>query len=153
MCSPHLSFMMNKFKKIFYKDGMQSHAALAKYFKVNEDELLKVDYDWVTKTIDIFDENNSQNETTRFTPKESHYRAIQTFIDNKVGTKEKLMVWLSKNTNDTKIKEESYSLLSEEGDKIYYKNTKKFNLELVKELFFKYPNLVWRDSNGKRSMA
>ena len=61
MCSPNLSLLMNKAKKIFYKDGMQSHSSIAEHFGIDEDELLKVDYDWRTKTLDVYGENEEQN--------------------------------------------------------------------------------------------
>jgi hypothetical protein len=135
---------------------MQSHSELAKYFGVDEDKLLKIDYNWVDKTIDIFGDNQEQNETAAFMPKESHYRAIQSFIEKKVGTKEKLIQWLADNKNDNKICAEADKLLSEQGNMLYEgsKASKvKFDLDVLKKAFLKYPNLVWRDSNGKRCMA
>lgn len=145
MCSPKLSFLMNKVKKIFHKDGIQSHSTLAKHFGVDEDKLLKVDYDWTTKTIDVYGDNEEQNETCAFTPKVSHYNAIESFINEKVGTKEKLKRWLKLNWNDKEIRKESINILNEEGQDEYTEllKGKKCNLNLLKRIFDTQPTKAW----------
>ena len=143
MCSPHLSFLVDRFAKIFYKDKMNSHSMLADHFGLDEDKMLKVDYNWVTKEIDILNENKDQNSTCAFDVKDSHYRAIDAFINKKMGTKAKVIKWLAINRKaDKKVKNEMLKILDYEGQKLYKKFT-----DLAK-LFNTHPNHAWSVANG-----
>ena len=148
MCSPALSFLIDNTKKIFYKDGIQSHSELATHFGLDEDKLLKVDYDWTTKTIDIYGENKFQNETCAFIPKISHYKAIDSFINEKVGTKQRLKHWLKLNWDDYKIREKSIDILNNEGQGWLMAKAKTFKMRkkdfiTLIRLFERFPNKIY----------
>ena len=149
MCSPHLSFLINKLGHIFYKDGLQAHSELAKYYNIDEDKMIKVDYDWVNKVIDIIGDNEKQNMAADFQLKDSHYRAIDSFIKKQVGTKEKLINWLKQNCNDVKICDEAYKILSEAGEQEFLKlakpKSKILLMARIGQLFEKFPNQNWGD--------
>ena len=128
MCSPHLSFLIDKFKKIFYRDGEQSHQALIDYYKLDDSKVVKVSYDWVNKVINIIGENEDEagNRILPFELKYGHYVEIENFIKNKVGTKEKLAKWLSKTMyKDKKVFKEISNLFTK-SIKINAKNIKKY---------------------------
>jgi len=149
MCSPKLSFLINKAKKIFYKDGMQNHSDLAEHFDLEEDNLINVDYDWVAKTIDIYGPQNMEgNKVCPFKATDKHYEVIDSFIEKKIGTRKKLVKWLKKNYKDIKIKKESLNLLSDDGQSEYFKiiRKKKYDLDTLLQVFNNYPNKVWRMS-------
>jgi len=136
---------MNKAKKIFYKDGMQSHSSIAEHFGIDEDELLKVDYDWRTKTLDVYGENEEQNRGCSFMAMPEHYSKINVFIQEKIGTKQKLKIWLANNWNDKKICAEAKELLDLKGKREYKKLLKKkeWDLTILKNLFDVHPNRAW----------
>lgn len=114
MCSPQLSFLINRAKNIFHKDGMQSHANLIKHFALDESKVVKVSYDWITRTLDILGENTDDNENQHlaFELKQGHYAAIDSFVRRTVGTDKLLKIWLKKNFTDSKIKTESRKLFT-----------------------------------------
>lgn len=129
MCSPHLSFLIDKFKKIFYRDGKQSHEDLITHFGLDDSKVIKVSYDWVNRVINIIGENEDDagNRLLPFELKYGHYVEIENFIKNKVGTKEKLANWLSKNMHkDRKVFKEINKLFTKSIGKINFQNIKKY---------------------------
>lgn len=100
MCSPALSFIINAKKKIFHKLGMQSHSSLISHFGLDESKVVKVSYDWVEKTLDIIGENE---DLLPFELRYGHYKAIDDFVKETVGTEERLLKWLKGNQNDKDI--------------------------------------------------
>lgn len=150
--------MIDKAKNIFYKDGLMSHTGVAEAFHINEDEMVKVDYDWVARTVDIFDENAYQNTGEKFSFKltNAHWDKIMAFCHEKVGTKERVLAWLDKNVKDPKIKAESINLLNDDGQAVYVQQLPKkktFDLQKLGQLFRKFPNLAWGGGNGRPSLA
>jgi hypothetical protein len=149
MCSPDLSFLIKKDKTILQVPGIQSHSGVLAHFKIGpteEDKIIKISYDWRTKTIDVIGENEG---LLPFDLQFGHWCEIDNFIKSQVGSKKKLQEWLKVNIpKDSKIKEVAPEILSAEGFQEYMaKPKKKFVLANLFKVFDKFPNIPWQQPN------
>jgi hypothetical protein len=144
MCAPDLSFLIKKDKTILQVPGLQSHSGVLAHFKIGpreEDTIVKVSYDWRTKTLDIIGENEG---LLPFDLQPGHYKAIYDFVYSQVGTKEKMISWLKANIHDPAIEKVHYEILTEEGQIKYVESlTSDRSIPLLRKLFDKFPNPIW----------
>ena len=95
MCSPKFSFLVDRNGKAYYKDGILSHTQLAKEFGVDEDRVLKGEFDWREGK---FSENNPiQWDSTPFQPKQSHNDAADSLVEELFSTADTFIAWVLKN--------------------------------------------------------
>ena len=77
MCSPEFSFNVTRSGQVYTSFGEQSHSKLSKDNSLNDDDILKISYDWTTRKYDF--------DTKPFTPKASHLKRIDETIKHHFG--------------------------------------------------------------------
>ena len=77
-----LPCLVDKLAKVYFKDGIHSHSAIAHEFKINEDKVLKYGYDLEARAL----VSNFNLETVPFVPKQSHNQIAMEHFNKIVGT-------------------------------------------------------------------
>ena len=125
MCSPDYSFVVSRAGKAYTTDGDQGHALLAKRLKLDEDKLIKINYDWVKRSWEY-------DAEAPFEPKQSHIMAINQVITKKFGTPELLLKTLSSMAkNDIQVFDKLRELLKGKAQREWEQYSKIVNSKTV----------------------
>jgi hypothetical protein len=93
-----ISCLVSKTGKVYAKDGVHSHSAIATACKVDEDRCLKYEFDLVTRTL----KQDFDMDAVPFAAKQSHDAAAQGFFDACAGSATKLMAYVRRGNWDSK---------------------------------------------------
>ena len=87
-----ISCLVSKAGKVYAKDGVHSHSAIAAAFGIDEDKHLKYEFVLATRTLKQYFEMDA----APFAAKQSHDEAARRFFDACAGTPRKLRVYVKR---------------------------------------------------------
>ena len=87
-----ISCLVSKAGKVYAKNGVHSHSAIAEAFKIDEDRHLKYEFVLTTRTL----KQDFEMDAAPFAAKQSHDEAAQRFFDQCAGTPMKLIAYVKR---------------------------------------------------------
>lgn len=109
MAFPNIPFLVTKNADVLYQDGLILHSQMARHFQVDEDAVIKAEYD--------FDKREMLFPSAPFDIKQTHLQAADEFIRNLIPNGDELGSWFQRNVKKVDLK--MLALLSPMALKVY----------------------------------